>query len=99
VSVGYLQPAAAPLTELTTVSAQATFADDGLPIATSLTLQPGGLTVDVDIRGHAPVRLTADDGRVSYFPRAWVAVTTSDGRTGIGWVEWNRNGGVPSQVT
>jgi len=56
-------------------------------------------TVDVDIRGHAPVRLTADDGRVSYFPRAWVAVTTSDGRTGIGWVEWNRNGGVPSQVT
>ena len=91
VNVGYLQPAAAPLTELTTVSAQATFADNGLPIATSLTLQPGGLTVDVDIRGHAPVRLTADDGRVSSFPRAWVAVTTSDGRTGIGWVEWNRN--------
>ncbi len=75
----------------TTVSAQATFADNGLPITTSLTMQPGGLTVELDLRGHAPVRLTADDGRVSYFPRAWASVTTSDGRVGVGWVEWNRN--------
>ncbi|MGZ8801384.1 MAG: DUF7064 domain-containing protein [Mycobacterium sp.] len=89
--IGYLQPPSAPLTELTAVSAQAAFGDNGLPIATSLTLQPGGLTLDVDIRGHAPVRLTADDGRVSYFPRAWAAITTGDGRTGIGWLEWNRN--------
>ncbi|WP_370329195.1 phosphotransferase [Mycolicibacterium hippocampi] len=89
--IGYLQPPGAPLAELTTVSADAAFADNGLPISTSLTLQPGDLTVDVDIRGHAPVRLTADDGRVSYFPRAWAAVTTGDGRTGIGWLEWNRN--------
>ncbi|MGB2921191.1 MAG: phosphotransferase, partial [Mycobacterium sp.] len=42
----------------------------------------------LDIRGHAPVRLTADDGRISYFPRAWAAVATGDGRTGIGWLEW-----------
>ncbi|GAB3221550.1 phosphotransferase [Mycolicibacterium hippocampi] len=89
--IGYLQPPGAPLAELTTVSAEATFADNGLPLSTSLTLQPGDLTVDVDIRGHAPVRLTADDGRISYFPRAWAAVTTGDGRTGIGWLEWNRN--------
>ena len=42
-------------------------------------------------RGHAPVLLRSSDGRVSRFPRAWVTVTTGDGRTGVGWVEWNRN--------
>ncbi|WP_137144840.1 phosphotransferase [Mycolicibacterium sp. CR10] len=91
VGIGYLQPPGAALTELTVVNATAVFADNGLPVTTSLTLQPGDLTVEVDIRGHAPVQLTAADGRVSHFPRAWAAVTTNDGRTGIGWVEWNRN--------
>jgi hypothetical protein len=43
------------------------------------------------MRGHAPVRLTSADGRVSFFPRAWATVTTADGRTGIGWIEMNRN--------
>ena len=56
-----------------------------------MTLDPGELTATVDIRGHAPVLLTAADGRVSQFPRAWATVTTADGRTGVGWVEWNRN--------
>jgi hypothetical protein len=37
------------------------------------------------------VLLTSPDGRVSHFPRAWASVVTDDGRTGIGWVEWNRN--------
>ncbi|HEY9263503.1 MAG TPA: phosphotransferase [Mycobacterium sp.] len=91
IGVGYLQPAGAPLTELSGVSATAVFADNGLPVTTTLTLQPADLTVEVDIRGHAPVQLTAADGRVSLFPRAWAAVTTGDGRTGIGWLEWNRN--------
>lgn len=89
--VGYLQPPDAALTELTGVTAQATFADTGLPVTTSLTLQPAGVTLDVDIQGYAPVRLTSDDGRVSLFPRAWALVTTDDGRRGIGWLEWNRN--------
>jgi hypothetical protein len=43
------------------------------------------------VRGHAPVLLTSADGRLSRFPRAWVNVSTTDGRTGVGWVEWNRN--------
>ena len=45
----------------------------------------------MEIKGHAPVLLTATDGRVSQFPRAWATVTTADGRTGVGWLEWNRN--------
>ncbi len=36
-------------------------------------------------------RLTGVDGRVSEFPRAWVNITTNDGRSGVGWMEWNRS--------
>jgi hypothetical protein len=56
-----------------------------------LSLDPGEIIGDVDVRGHAPVRLTAADGRVSQFARAWVGINTTDGRTGVGWMEWNRN--------
>jgi hypothetical protein len=30
-------------------------------------------------------------GRISEFPRAMCAVRDRDGRTGVAWVEWNRN--------
>lgn len=90
-SIGYVQPNGAALTETTEMTAVASFADTGLPVTTTLTVQPGDVTVEVDILGYAPVRLTAADGRVSHFPRAWAAVTTGDGRSGIGWLEWNRN--------
>ena len=76
--------------ELQTVTARESFDDNGLPVATTLTLNPGDVTATVDIRGHAPVLLTSPDGRVSHFPRAWATVTTTDGRTGVGWLEWNR---------
>ena len=71
------------------MTARETFGDNGLPQAT--TIDFGELTVTIDIRGHAPVLLTAPDGRISHFPRAWATVSTDDGRTGVGWIEWNRN--------
>ncbi|MGX9791739.1 DUF7064 domain-containing protein [Mycobacterium sp. MMS18-G62] len=89
IGVGYIQSPSRPLVELQSVVARETFADNGLPLTTTLNL--GELTATVDIRGHAPVLLTSSDGRVSHFPRAWALVTTGDGRTGVGWVEWNRN--------
>jgi hypothetical protein len=89
--VGYIQHAEAPLVELQSVTARETFDDNGLPATTDLILQPGDLTAAVQIMGHAPVLLTSTDGRVSQFPRAWATVTTTDGRTGVGWLEWNRN--------
>lgn len=88
-SIGYLQRAGEPLVELSSVSAQTTFADNDLP--QSAVLDYGDLRVDVTVRGHAPVLLTSADGRLSQFPRAWATVTTDDGRTGAGWIEWNRN--------
>ncbi|AKK27751.1 phosphotransferase [Mycobacterium sp. EPa45] len=90
-SVGYLQRAGEPVTETTTVSAEATFSDNGLPLTTSIDYLPGPVHTTVGVRGHAPVRLLGPEGQVSFFPRAWVTVETADGRTGSGWVEWNRN--------
>jgi hypothetical protein len=87
--IGYLQRPARPLIELQAIKARETFGANGLPQHTTLTY--GDLSATIDIRGHAPVLLTGPDGRISLFPRAWATVTTDDGRTGVGWVEWNRN--------
>jgi hypothetical protein len=90
-SVGYVQAADGDITELQTVDSREAFGANGLPLSATLTLDPGEITAEVDVRGHAPVRLTAADGRVSQFPRAWARVSMADGRSGVGWVEWNRN--------
>lgn len=90
-AAGYVQRDG-EVVELQTVVATETFGADGLPLGTTLELEPGGLTATIDVRGHAPVLLPSADGRVSSFPRAWATVTTQDGRTGVGWIEWNRNG-------
>ncbi|MGZ4564868.1 MAG: DUF7064 domain-containing protein, partial [Mycobacterium sp.] len=89
--IGYCQDAERTVTELQTVESRESFGANGLPLNATLTLNPGEITADIDVRGQAPVRLTAADGRVSQFPRAWVTVKTADGRGGVGWVEWNRN--------
>ncbi len=89
IGFGYLQEPDRPLVELQLVTAQETFGDNDLPQATALRYDD--VTATIGIRGHAPVLLTATDGRVSHFPRAWATVTTEDGRTGVGWIEWNRN--------
>ncbi len=91
IGIGYIQPPDGPLVELQAVTAREEFGDNDLPLATELTLKPGDVAATVEIMGHAPVLLTATDGRVSRFPRAWATVKTTDGRTGVGWLEWNRN--------
>jgi Ecdysteroid kinase-like family len=90
-SVGYVQRPGERLVELSKVAAQTTFADNGLPV--SAELEYGDLHATIEVRGHAPVLLTSPDGRLSRFPRAWGSVTTADGRTGTGWIEWNRSTG------
>jgi hypothetical protein len=91
VGVGYVQDRGGTVTELQTVSSRQTFDADGLPIGATLAVDPGGITATVDMRGHAPLRLVAEDGRISQFPRVWATVSAADGRTGVGWLEWNRN--------
>jgi hypothetical protein len=90
IGVGYIQRRGAGLTELEAVSARASFADNGLPVATAITFNPSAVEAVAEIQGHAPLRLQAPDGRVAWFARAWATVATSDGRDGVGWIEWNR---------
>jgi hypothetical protein len=90
VAIGYLQQPGSDLVELETISVRESFSANGLPARTTMTFDPGGLVATVEFRGHAPVRLVSASGQVSHFPRAWVTVTTADGRTGVGWIEWNR---------
>ncbi len=91
IGLGYVQRAGTPLVELSTFAARETFADNGLPVSTTLSAGPGDLVATADVIGHAPARLESFDGRVAQFPRAWAEVTTADGRRGVGWLEWNRN--------
>jgi hypothetical protein len=91
IGLGYLQRAGEPLVELQSVTARESFGDNDLPLGTTLEVAPGDVVASIDVRGHAPVLLTSADGRVSHFPRAWAIVTTTDGRSGVGWLEWNRN--------
>jgi hypothetical protein len=91
VSVGYVQGRDGKVIDLETANSAETFGDNGLPLKATLTLDPGGISGAAEVRGQAPVGLIPPDGRVSQFPRAWVSLTTADGRTGVGWMEWNRN--------
>jgi hypothetical protein len=91
VSVGYVQDCAGNVIELDAVNTQEAFDGNELPLNATLTMDPAELTADLKVQGNAPVRLTAADGRVSQFARAWVSVNTTDNRTGVGWIEWNRN--------
>ena len=95
IGVGYLQPADGGVEELDAVSATEEIAPDGL--IASAEIRYGDLVLDVRPLAFGPLRLQAPDGRVSEFPRAMCAVGSADGRSGVAWVEWNRNASLGSQ--
>jgi hypothetical protein len=87
--VGYLQPPQGGLVELDSVAASEEVGADGL-ISTA-EIAYGELTLQVQPLAFGALRLEAPDGRISQFPRAMCRVRGEDGRTGVAWVEWNRN--------
>ncbi|KAF2102891.1 aminoglycoside phosphotransferase [Rhizodiscina lignyota] len=89
--IGYTQGAGKEIGEVSKCMCEEAIAENGLATATKLSIEPEGLVVEMDIMGHGPLRLEADDGRVSMFPRAWGKVRTADGREGVMWAEWNHN--------
>jgi len=89
IGVGYLQPPEGGVVELDRVSACEQVGPDGLITAAQISL--GDLSLQVEPTAFGPLRLQAPDGRVSQFPRAMCRVLADDGRTGVAWVEWNRN--------
>jgi hypothetical protein len=89
--VGYVQSAAAGLVELQRVSATEQVADNGLISSAQLAVDPADVRLDIEPLAFGPLRLVSPDGRVSHFPRAMCRVSSRDGRSGVGWMEWNLN--------
>jgi hypothetical protein len=89
IGLGYLQPPEGGVIEVDQVSASEEIGPQGL--ITSARIGVGEVDLQVAPRAFGPLRLEAPDGRISEFPRAMCAVTAADGRTGLAWVEWNRN--------
>jgi hypothetical protein len=87
--VGYVQREG-ELEEIETVRAEQELGPDGLIAAAGIASAPPALDLDVQPLAFGPLRLEAPDGRLSLFPRAMCSVRAADGRTGLGWVEWNR---------
>ena len=87
--VGYVQREDS-IAEVASVEATETLAATGLIEAARIVTHPDGLEIDVEPLAFGALRLEAPDGRVSLFPRAMCRVRAADGRTGTGWVEWNR---------
>jgi hypothetical protein len=88
--VGYVQ-CGDTLSEVQTVAATQTVDTNGLIRDAQVVTGLDYLTLDVEPLAFGALLLVADDGRISHFPRAMARVRAADGRTGIGWIEWNRN--------
>jgi hypothetical protein len=84
---GYVQRAG-ELSPVRSGSVSEQLGDRGL--ATTATLRHDDLVVEVEPIAFGPILLVAPDGRVGHFPRASARFRTADGRSGLGWIEWNQ---------
>jgi Phosphotransferase enzyme family len=87
--VGYVQKDDA-IVEIEKANSTYELGDDGLITTAEIVSDPEELTLAVEPLAFGALRLEAPDGRLSHFPRAMCRIRTADGRTGVGWVEWNR---------
>jgi hypothetical protein len=91
IGAGYVQPPGRELVELEGVEASEWLAPNGLIARARIAVDRALPALAVEPLAFAPLRLVASDGRVTHFPRAMCRFTAEDGRTGLGWVEWNLN--------
>lgn len=88
--VGYVQRDG-ELLEVSGVESSAEVGSNGLIESARIAMSPGGVAARVEPLAFGAILLESPDGRVSHFPRAMCRIETDDGRSGYGWVEWNRN--------
>lgn len=84
---GYVQHAG-ELTPVAGGSVTEDIGEHGLPRRASV--QHDDLVVEVEPLAFGPILLRSPDGRVGRFPRAAARFKTTDGRQGLGWIEWNQ---------
>ena len=92
-SPGYLVDTKGDDAELMAISAfendiEVTDDEDRFPTRTKMRLHD--LDVTCTPLALAPVVMEAPDGRVGRLPRAMCRFDVSDGRSGVGWTEWNQ---------
>jgi hypothetical protein len=85
---GYVVSPSGELTPYFSFTPTMTLGDHGFP--TAMAVEMGPLRMNAEPIGMAPILLDAGDGRVSRFPRSMCRYTVDDGRTGVGWTEWNQ---------
>jgi hypothetical protein len=84
---GYVQPPGGGPEQIDRCEASEELDAEGLPVTASVTC--GDLELAIEPVAFSPV-LLVDEGSVSRFPRALCRFTEADGRTGVGWTEWNQ---------
>ena len=62
----------------------------GMPTRGSITCPPAGIDVTATPIAFGPLLLINNEGRRAHFNRASTRFTAADGRTGLGWIEWNQ---------
>lgn len=92
IPLGYVQHPSGQVVTVTGLDVTEDLGVEGMPTAGRARMEPAGLDLTITPVSFAPLVLTATDGRVSRFPRAMARFTSSDGREGTGWIEWNQPG-------
>jgi hypothetical protein len=94
-SFGYLQPPDGPVIPAAwpdatdgSVRAEEELGREGLPTTASVSI--AGVELSIAPVAFAPALLLGPDGQVGRFPRAMCRFESVDGRTGLGWTEWNQ---------
>jgi hypothetical protein len=87
-AAGYVGGPAGPLEDVNRMVATEQLGDEGIPTSAHLDLPP--LDLQVDPVAWSPVLLESPEGKQARFPRALSRFTEADGRTGVGWIEFNQ---------
>lgn len=86
---GYVQSADG-VTEVSALTVAEELGAHGLARSARIEVEPGGIELTVHPMAYGPLLLRSTDGRLSRFPRAVARFRAADGRSGLGWIEWNQ---------
>ncbi len=93
-ALGYLQSPGSPgepgVRSVVSLEVTEELGDEGLPRSARARIEPDSLDLRIEPLAFGPVMLEATDGRISRFPRAVARFVAADGRSGLGWIEWNQ---------
>ena len=90
VAFGYVQDQSGSLEVVTSADVTENLGLEGLPTRGHATVNNGLLELDIEPLAFGPLMFISPEGRIDRFPRAMARFSEPNGRTGLGWVEWNQ---------